>query len=426
MKIGCGIVEDILPLYADGICSEESREAVETHCAECEKCSEKLAAMTAVLPEKRVSGKPVNPIKKIVGHYLRIAALTLVCSLAVGAGIYKAIELSANENDLKSVGTSWSTLQCNWDFRSFGELFEKGNYYDAMSMADIRRINISSVTDEEQDMMYTNYADACERFFGEYPIESYSVKAYNYDFNEGQIRVEVSLMLNTPNNAPVSVVYVFSKDRRDTEGRFCIEETKIVLDKGFNDTNTEHDVLERYRLDLANVWVSFPQFNYADNWFAAHFIDDIESGDYYSASKMLLTAKRQMLDEVYYDPMDIAPGGLNFHDYAFEQREREGIDMSAANAVEELFARRYKIETYEYSAPMFEDRVIYKGTVYNEHGCFIQHFDIGMRNGDEVFRVSFSVAVTNLAHAVMPAEDIVFSDNAPEDFKSLFLELFGE
>ena len=69
---------------------------------------------------------------------------------------------------------------------------------------------------------------------------------------------------------------------------------------------------------------------------------------------------------------------------------------------------------------------IYKGTVYNEHGCFMQHFDIGMNNGDEKFRVSFNVAVNNLSHAVMPAEEVVFSDNAPEKFKSLFSELFGE
>lgn len=38
MKISCEIVQDLLPLYCDGVCSPESKQAVEVHLAECEKC----------------------------------------------------------------------------------------------------------------------------------------------------------------------------------------------------------------------------------------------------------------------------------------------------------------------------------------------------------------------------------------------------
>lgn len=38
----CKIIEDLLPLYAEGLCSEESRAAVEEHIAGCDTCSEKL------------------------------------------------------------------------------------------------------------------------------------------------------------------------------------------------------------------------------------------------------------------------------------------------------------------------------------------------------------------------------------------------
>ena len=37
-KFDCNIIQDLLALYHDGVCSEESREAVEQHLAECEKC----------------------------------------------------------------------------------------------------------------------------------------------------------------------------------------------------------------------------------------------------------------------------------------------------------------------------------------------------------------------------------------------------
>ena len=39
MKNVCEIVQDILPLYVDEICSPSSREFIEEHIAECEKCS---------------------------------------------------------------------------------------------------------------------------------------------------------------------------------------------------------------------------------------------------------------------------------------------------------------------------------------------------------------------------------------------------
>ena len=38
MKITCEIIEDLLPLYMDNVCSVQSRQAVEQHMQECEKC----------------------------------------------------------------------------------------------------------------------------------------------------------------------------------------------------------------------------------------------------------------------------------------------------------------------------------------------------------------------------------------------------
>ena len=37
MKIPCEIVQDLLPLYCDGVCSPESKQAVEAHLAGCDK-----------------------------------------------------------------------------------------------------------------------------------------------------------------------------------------------------------------------------------------------------------------------------------------------------------------------------------------------------------------------------------------------------
>lgn len=45
MKYPCDMIQDLLPLYLDGICNEESKKAIETHLSECSDCKEFYTAM---------------------------------------------------------------------------------------------------------------------------------------------------------------------------------------------------------------------------------------------------------------------------------------------------------------------------------------------------------------------------------------------
>ena len=46
--MNCGIIQDLLPLYHDGVCSDKSRAAVEEHLQTCEACRAALTASAAV------------------------------------------------------------------------------------------------------------------------------------------------------------------------------------------------------------------------------------------------------------------------------------------------------------------------------------------------------------------------------------------
>ena len=37
-NISCNIIEDVLPLYVDGVCSDETIELIESHIQNCEDC----------------------------------------------------------------------------------------------------------------------------------------------------------------------------------------------------------------------------------------------------------------------------------------------------------------------------------------------------------------------------------------------------
>ena len=42
MRITCEIIKDLLPLYHDNVCSEDSRKLIEEHLSACEKCRDEL------------------------------------------------------------------------------------------------------------------------------------------------------------------------------------------------------------------------------------------------------------------------------------------------------------------------------------------------------------------------------------------------
>lgn len=45
MKISCEIIQDLLPLYCDGVCSQDSKQVVEAHLKDCEKCKADMRFM---------------------------------------------------------------------------------------------------------------------------------------------------------------------------------------------------------------------------------------------------------------------------------------------------------------------------------------------------------------------------------------------
>jgi len=52
--ISCRIIEDLLPLYVDGVCSEESKKSIESHISTCEECHKKLEEMKYIIPKYEI------------------------------------------------------------------------------------------------------------------------------------------------------------------------------------------------------------------------------------------------------------------------------------------------------------------------------------------------------------------------------------
>lgn len=66
MKVPCNIIEDLLPLYHDNVCSAESRAMVKEHLQTCEKCRTLLAMMDDNIEEAALvnDDRPIRAMKK--------------------------------------------------------------------------------------------------------------------------------------------------------------------------------------------------------------------------------------------------------------------------------------------------------------------------------------------------------------------------
>ncbi len=88
-RLDCAIVEDLLPLYHDGVVNVITAEIVENHLKECELCKKEYESLSADIGEKKEkSTKEVFTImikkKRIKQFFVTVMACILSCALLSG------------------------------------------------------------------------------------------------------------------------------------------------------------------------------------------------------------------------------------------------------------------------------------------------------------------------------------------------------
>ena len=148
------IVQDLLPLYHDGVCSDKSRAAVEEHLQTCEACRAALTAMDAPLPEvEKAADDAAVAVKKISGewkrgkrraHIIGVIVAVVVCA-AAAVGIWTlttwtCIPMDGGDYTLDVYRLKSGGVGGHWDFREGRETwYALVRYYVAVtSLAELR------------------------------------------------------------------------------------------------------------------------------------------------------------------------------------------------------------------------------------------------------------------------------------------------
>lgn len=129
MNYPCSVIQDLLPLYIDGVCSQESRKLVETHLAECTVCGQILEEMKSTAPAANRqtdlrAAEVLKQIKKRINS--RVARILLSAGLAaalVSGSIFilfsqplkqlgpEDVEMSAEIYDLQALAAASAGLE---------------------------------------------------------------------------------------------------------------------------------------------------------------------------------------------------------------------------------------------------------------------------------------------------------------------------
>lgn len=140
MNYPCKLIQDLLPLYHDGVCSSESKEIIEEHLSECKECSEFYTEIrdsdALALPvdstreiQKAASLKTVK--KRILRKQILIISTALIVFSALIFGLF-AMESTVDVMGYKNENITVSMVD--------GELvvhLHGGNQYSSMNFKNV-------------------------------------------------------------------------------------------------------------------------------------------------------------------------------------------------------------------------------------------------------------------------------------------------
>lgn len=140
MKISCEIVQDLLPLYCDGVCSQDSRQVVEAHLKDCEKCRADRHFMEQDVETSSVQTNDDKIVKAAAAAWKKgktrafikgcLIALLSIAVLVVGYCSFHWLS-TVNENDFDGLAQQAADY-FNYDELRIEKVEQRGSYLAAL------------------------------------------------------------------------------------------------------------------------------------------------------------------------------------------------------------------------------------------------------------------------------------------------------
>ena len=188
MSVSCEIIRDLLPLYLDGVCSDESRKMVEEHLLSCDTCKEEQKIMAVDIntvadhaDDKKIAKAAAAAWKKrkkksfLTGLIVTLAVVLILVSSYAGFHWFS----SAQGDDLNALSRQAASYLGAGDL-SVTKTAQRGNYLAALCKDNDGKWYMCEY---EKDAMFKNRWSACAGTLGLDPGEFGS---WNFGSPEGE------------------------------------------------------------------------------------------------------------------------------------------------------------------------------------------------------------------------------------------------
>ncbi|MDO5522405.1 MAG: zf-HC2 domain-containing protein [bacterium] len=257
-QLPCEVVIDLLPLYADEVCSEMSKELVEHHLQECEKCNTELTIIKDDIFQENCLDKKVKndtfTMKKAMKRFRRkwiisiiatilimIMALYIVCKVT-GTGIeFERCYVSIMNTGNYIKGRDIEKLLVKNEFSDVFDYMNIDEIYNHMQ--DEMVINQDGQSVIVKEMEINTFKELCrQRFISE--LEDFTKKGHNIK----EVTVYSAKRKDGQNSIKLAISYEDGVDKQQYTEFFWLNELnhKFIYQK--------NEDWEEERAELSNIF----------------------------------------------------------------------------------------------------------------------------------------------------------------------------
>lgn len=290
MKLPCNIVQDLLPSYIDELCSEETKQQMGEHLAECEVCDTKYKEMKGELPEvlkaetEQALAGEIEPMKKIkkrhVGQVAVLVAAVLVLVIGSMVLVQQKREAAAEAKRIEAekAALEAATLEFEVYPATAGELFQA----IADAMLEKWKVGRSLQVRWEKESFIRGVRDM--NLYLENEEAVYRVRTY-YGYEEGE-PVKVEVKREVKEEKGLSEQFLFWEDLvkcAEAMGFSFTTSNELHLDI-FLRTSSDHEVCTNV---ATKVWRGRKAYVLAESVWTTPFMPSMEKsfsvpgGEYY-------------------------------------------------------------------------------------------------------------------------------------------------
>lgn len=306
----CEVVKDLLALYADDVCSDQTKKDIEEHLKECKVCSKSLEDYKKEINTEVVSAdnvEKIKPFKKISKKIRIITAITTVLALIITAfSVLIWVDKNSYNLDYSLFETYMLTKKQNkmllkGDIEGFIKNVQTKEYYGGYFIDDSDRIRKDAKI--ELDNFYNKYLKD-KNFKVKDMYVTYSGVGTGFDSTRA-----VQVEMETKDNKDITLLYVWVNKK-------C--SISIYADKNYG-KEFERDVNQKLNPLISELQLRFDYYEIIKNKSAKSpdanayqfFARDFYSKGYTDDQKMQLANRMEAMCKNA-DVISMDMGGFNY------------------------------------------------------------------------------------------------------------------